>query len=127
SGKYAKNVDNGLKYLKLQQKGDGSFNNSPTMYDHAIATMSLCEAYGMTADPTLKGPAQLAVKYIVAAQHSAGGWRYRPGTPGDTSVTGWQIQALKSAMLAGLSVPKDVATKASQFLDQVSGGAGSDK
>ena len=81
----------------------------------------------MTADPTLKGPAQLAVKYIVAAQHSAGGWRYGPGQAGDTSVTGWQIQALKSALLAGLSVPKDVATKASQFLDQVSGGQGSEK
>jgi len=126
-GKYQKNVENGLKYLKSAQKADGSFTNSPTMYDHAIATMALCEAYGMTADPTLKAPAQLAVNYIVKAQHSAGGWRYSPGTPGDLSVTGWQIQALKSAQLASLSVPKEIAAKSTQFLDQVSGGQGTAK
>jgi hypothetical protein len=97
------------------------------MYDHAIATIALCEAFGMTNDPKLKAPAQLATNYIIKAQHSAGGWRYSPGTAGDTSVTGWQIQALKSAMLANLSVPKEVPIKASSFLDQVSGGQGSQK
>src|SRR5207245_2051162 len=90
-GKYTKNVENGLKYLKTAQKPDGSFTGAGDMYDNAIATMALCEAYGMTADPTLKNPAQIAVNYIVKAQHSGGGWRYSPGTPGDTSVTGWQI------------------------------------
>src|SRR5262245_40953557 len=126
-GKYMKTVENGLKHLLTKQKADGSFTGAATMYDHAIATMALCEAYGMTNDPKLKGPAQLATNYIIKAQHSAGGWRYGPGQAGDTSVTGWQIQALKSALLSGLSVPKEVATKSGSFLDSVSGGQGSQK
>lgn len=127
AGRYVKNVDSGLKFLTGKQRGDGSFDGSAGMYDHAIATMALCEAYGMTSDPRLRPAAQRALEYIIKAQHTGGGWRYAPNSPGDTSVTGWQIQALKSGLLAGLSVPKDVATKSTQFLDHVSGGQGSQK
>jgi hypothetical protein len=126
-GKYIKNVAAGIDFLVKRQQADGSFNGGQSMYDNAIATMALCEAYGMTNDPKLRPVAQRAIDYIVKAQHSAGGWRYAPNTPGDTSVTGWQIQALKSGLLAGLSVPKDVAGKATQFLESVSGGTGSEK
>jgi hypothetical protein len=76
------------------------------MYGHGLASIALCEAYGMTQDPTLHGPAQKAVDYIVRAQHAvSGGWRYTPGQPADTSVVGWQLMALKSAEMAGLPVP----------------------
>ena len=55
--------------------------------------------------PALEGPDEgdLVCILEVATDGDA------PGNPGDTSVTGWQIQALKSAQLAGLSVPKEVA------------------
>ena len=33
-----------------------------------------------------------------------GGWRYDPRKPGDTSVTGWQVMALKSGQMADLNV-----------------------
>src|SRR5205823_6085779 len=88
---YIRAVQDGLKYLLSQQKENGGFPGS--MYTHGIATIALCEAYGLTLDPDLKKPAQLALDFILAAQHSAGGWRYQPKTPGDTSVTGWQVQA----------------------------------
>jgi hypothetical protein len=97
-----------------------------TMYAQGIATVALCEAYAMTRDESLRTPAQAAVDFICRAQHDQGGWRYYPGQPGDTTVYGWQIMALKSARLAGLRVPESVWTKARHFLDtvQVEDGAG---
>ena len=60
------------------------------------------------------------MNFILAAQNAAdGGWRYNPGDPGDTSVFGWQLTALKSAKLAGLNVGESVFTGASKWLDSV--------
>jgi hypothetical protein len=71
----------------------------------------------MTADKRFQAPAQIAIDYIQTAQHAAGGWRYMPFQAGDMSVTGWQVQALRSAFLAGLRVRKDVLSRTSRFLD----------
>src|SRR5262249_44207167 len=57
--------------------------------------------------------------YVVAAQHEQGGWRYSPKQPGDTSVTGWQTQALRAARAAGLEVPEATFGRAASFLDSV--------
>lgn len=115
---YARTVQYALDFLKSKQKANGSFGGFQ-MYGDTIAVMTLCEAYGMTQDPTLKKPAQMGLDYLVKAQHAAGGFRYRPQQAGDTSVTGWCVQALKSGSMAGLSVPRDVFYKVEQFLDAV--------
>ena len=102
---YDKVVLRGLNFLKSRQdpkKGD--FGGG--MYAHGLATIAMCEAYGLTQDPNLRPYAQKAVNFIVQAQHASnGGWRYAPNQEGDTSVTGWQVMALKSAQMAGLDVP----------------------
>jgi hypothetical protein len=113
---YAKNVEAALQYLVLKQGGDGDLGSG--MYAHALATRALCEAYGLTADPQLKKPAQKALDFIVAAQNPAtGGWRYAPRQGGDTSVLGWQVSALKNGQLAGLSVPEATLKGAEKWLD----------
>jgi hypothetical protein len=90
------------------------------MYAHGIATIAMCEAYGLTSDPRLKLSAQRALNFIAYAQDPAGGgWRYSPKQAGDTSVTGWQLMALKSGQMAGLSVPKNALKLADRFLDSV--------
>jgi hypothetical protein len=100
-----------------------------SMYSHGIASLAVTEAYAMTGDKSLREPAEQAVKFIVSAQYADGGWRYNPGfeTPGagDVTVTGWQMTALKSALLAGIDVPYEVWMRASDFLDgvQEDGGA----
>jgi hypothetical protein len=120
---YSKTVAAGLHYLigrqaKDAEGKDGYFGGD--MYAHGLATIAMCEAYGLTSDPLLKGPAQRALNYIVYAQDpSGGGWRYAPRTPGDTSVTGWELMALKSGQMSGLSVPKLTLRKCEQFLDSV--------
>jgi hypothetical protein len=112
---YTKSVEGALKFLMLKQdKSNGSLGG---MYEHGLATIALCEAYGLTADPGLKAAAQRGLNYIVFAQHEAGGWRYGPKQAGDTSVTGWQIMALKSGQMAGLSVPKPTIDGATKYLN----------
>jgi hypothetical protein len=116
--KYRINVERGLHYLMRKQSRDGNFGG--TMYGHGLATIAICEAYGLTADPLLKMSAQRAINFIRAAQGDNGGWRYQPREPGDTSVTGWQVMALKSGQMAGLEVD-DVRNptlgKATRFLN----------
>ena len=121
SGRYKNAVQKGLNWLIEDQTKEGTFNGcmGGNMYAHGIATIALCEAYAMTKDPRLKTPAQNAINYIVDAQHNGGGWRYGPGQPGDTSVSGWQVIALRSAQQGGLKIPESVFTKLSQYLDSV--------
>lgn len=124
---YASVVRGGIEYLLKNQKPDGNLflpmdeqsNESVWLYSHALATLVLCEAYGMTQDPSLKEPAQKALNFIVAAQHpDRGGWRYAPQVGSDTSVTGWMMMALKSGELAGLEVPEETYVKIRSWLDK---------
>src|SRR5208283_5054654 len=50
------------------------------------------------------------------------GFRYQPRIPGDLSVTGWFVQALKSGHMAGLVVPNATCNGINQYLDSVSNG-----
>ncbi len=130
---YRQSVQRGLTFLvsKIKYSNDGGDLRGKVvanegMYAHAIATLALCEAFAMTRDGKLKGPAQRAVDFIVSAQDkTGGGWRYEPRTRGDTTVTGWQIMALKSAKAGELKVPDETVKKAMLFLDgvQTAGGA----
>ena len=115
--------------LKAQQE-DGSFDVGQVpmqhaLYSHAQATMALCELFGMSRDPKLAEPAARAVAYCVAAQGPNGGWRYEPGKPGDMSVTGWYMMALKTAEMAGMAVPAATFEGIGGFLDTVANDNGS--
>ena len=133
SGKYKLNVQNAIKYLLATQQADGSFRDKDkngqlqeiNMYSNAIATVALCEAYGMTGDKALlHEPVTRAVKFIQKAQGKNGSWGYKPGDDGDTSIVGWQIQALHSAKLCqDVKVDSRVLDKAMKFLDSVASGS----
>lgn len=90
------------------------------MYSHAIATLALCEVVAMTGEVRYRQQAESAVRFIVNAQDpKGGGWRYAPGDPGDTSVVGWEVMALKAASQAKMRIPQGVFRKAGTFLDSV--------
>ncbi len=119
-GKYAKSIERGLKFLLLQQNREGAFNGN--MYAQGLATIAVCEAYGLTADPALQKPAQRALQYIARAQNERGGWDYTPrGPTPDTSIGGWQIMAMKSGQMAGLDVSTATLAKATHWLDEWAG------
>ena len=120
AGPYQDNVQRALDWLLKQQRPDGDLRRGETMYSQGIATLALSEAYGMTSDPLLGDGVHRAVDFIVQARNRVtGGWRYEPGDPGDTSVLGWQIMALKSADLAGVPVPAEAFASAKRWLVSV--------
>ncbi|HEX3151532.1 MAG TPA: prenyltransferase/squalene oxidase repeat-containing protein [Gemmataceae bacterium] len=126
--KYQKTVEKGLLWLTSKLGSGGAFNGTNNMYAHAIATVALCECAGMTKDPMVKAKATQAVMYIVNAQGRNGSWGYTGPAPseGDTSIVGWQIQALASARLADIRFEKDkVYKEANKFLESVSTDSGS--
>jgi hypothetical protein len=124
-GNHTVTVARGLRWLIDAQKSDGDLRGRGIgrMYAHGQAAIALCEAYALTQDKLLRDPAQRAIGFIVSAQHPEGGWRYGPGDPGDTSVVGWQLMALRSAKMAYLNVPDKCFDRAMYFLDSVQVGA----
>ncbi len=102
-GPFGKVVGDGLRYLKNVQDAEGCFGNRSTghfVYNHAIASLAMVEAYGMTGSAIYKSPAQKALDFIAISRNPYFAWRYgvKPGD-NDTSVTGWMMMALKSAKL----------------------------
>jgi len=105
---------------KKEDEGISLFEPEGTMYAHGLATIVLCEAYAMSQDKGLLPYAQGTVTFIEHVQDpEGGGWRYRQRMPGDTSVTGWQLMALKSAQLAGLETRSSTFQLVNNFLDSV--------
>ncbi len=126
-GRYKQTVQAGLDWLvKNLEPGQtpqaGHFKGAPDMYGQGIATVALCEAYGMTQDPALKEAAQRAIDYIQKGQSPNGSWGYQAGNGGDTSIVGWQVQALHAGQLAGLSVDDKAIKKAVAFLNLAGSG-----
>jgi len=123
-GKYKKTVEAGVAWLVKATPAQGAEAGklSRGMYTQAIGTLALVEAYAMTKDKSLAAPAQAAVNYIVKAQAANGSWGYQLGSPGDTSIVGWQVQALRVAQLTRLLVPAATQKKTVEFLDLVSSG-----
>ena len=118
-GPYRDTIAKGLAWLIKQQRADGDLSGGcgKPMYAHGLAAIVLCEAYGMSRDEHVGLAARGAVAFIQRAQNQAtGGWRYHPGESGDTSVFGWQIMALKSAVLAGLPVESLVFDNGQKWL-----------
>jgi squalene cyclase len=70
---YTKNVDRALKFLLTKQTREGALDKDD-LIANAIAAAAIGEAYGLTSDPGVRGPARRAVNYIIDSQHDKGGW-----------------------------------------------------
>ena len=88
-------------------------------YNHAIASLTLCEMYGMRHANERAQMQQVINKALKAALEmqrwpkdqagDKGGWRYVDNfdrNDSDLSVTGWYLMFLRSARNAGFNVPK---------------------
>lgn len=129
-GKYKKNVRAGLDFLMKNAKRGGAgisyFEKEGNMYSHGLCSIAFCEAFAMTEDPSLAPFAQGSIWFIEEAQDPVGGgWRYRPKQRGDTSAVGWQVMALKSGKLSGLSINHKTWRLVDKFLTHASNTNGS--
>ena len=128
TGEYSEQVSRGVYFLVQNLKihsGRGTWLTTVAkseMYEHGIATLALCEALQMTGDTDLKVICQAAITHIIYAQHTDGGWDYHPKSPGDLSIVGWQVMALKSAVSAKLAVNAETIRGIDLFLRQHSKG-----
>jgi len=102
-GKFENVVESGVNWLIDQQDDKGLFGQevgNPTLYNQAIATMALGEAYYFSnQSPLFKKPMQKAVQVLLTAQNRYGAWGYglEPNGGSDSSITGWIVRALKTA------------------------------
>jgi Ca-activated chloride channel family protein len=114
-------VKDALRWLITNQDSEGCFGprDGKFMYNHCIATLAMCEGYGVTGSALFKDPAIRAIGYLVNMQNKDGGWPLAKGGVSDTVTTAWAALAVKSAKIAGLDVKESVAKSAMAFLDSV--------
>ena len=73
-------------------------------YGHAIKTYALCEAYSLTVLNPLEDSMNKCVDALLSGQQENGAFDYSLNPDSkrqDTSVTGWCMQAMKAAWVAG--------------------------
>jgi len=124
-GPYREVVRKGTQWLRRQQRVDGLFGDevgNPTLYNHAIATMAVGEAWTMGGrSPILARNVRDAVRLILEARNPYGAWRYSlvPDGDNDTSITGWMVFALKTAEEGGIPVDRQAYAGARAWFDQM--------
>ncbi|MFK7767268.1 MAG: prenyltransferase/squalene oxidase repeat-containing protein [Mariniblastus sp.] len=129
TGPYQDEIRKGLDYLtskirmsQMDGKRVGSLadRGSKGMYGHAIATIAISEAYAMTGDTGLYRAVVALQQYTELSQNKKGSWRYiRRQSPGDITVTGWQIMALKSCQLAGVKTGDVTWMRTKEFINSL--------
>jgi hypothetical protein len=149
NGKYQEQLGNALNFIAEQQKangliamtapngvpiprhGFGKAIGSPSVYNHAISALALCEAYGQCHPEQAEQLTPIIEKAIAATvemqnwgpkrKQNVGGWRYLdmryPGKYSDLSVTGWQLMFLRSAKNAGFDVPEKSIDAAVKYVE----------
>jgi len=124
NGEHRGPVTMGLQYLCSIQDVDGRIGEKrgPYMYNHAIGTLALVEAYGMTQNTQLKVAASRALSYLLSARTQGGGWRYvERDVDSDVSVTEWALCAVWCGRKVGLSLPRmeDAVDDALAWFDSI--------
>lgn len=120
-GRFAKEIGLGVQFLLNAQRDSGLIvadgNTHAPMYQHAVATVTLAEVYGMTQNPRIREALIRAVNLTVDCQGPNGGWRYQPRREsGDTSATVMQVMALRAAAESGIHVPGQTIDRAAAFI-----------
>ncbi len=130
-GRHSETVARAVLWLRSVQRADGLFGDevgNPTLYNQAIATLALAEAYRLGGrSPALRPHVEKAVRLLVSARNPYGAWRYalEPNGDNDTSITGWMIFALKSAQASGIPIDKSCFDGAAAWFDTMTdGGSG---
>jgi len=129
SGPYKEAIKKAVVWLRAQQDDATGLIGTPAshqfIYDHAIATLALCEAYGLSKYRSLKSTAQKAINYLEAHRNPFGCWRYQQRAgDNDMSVTGWAVLAYLSAKDFGLLIDAKALANADTFITDLTDAQG---
>ena len=120
-------ISNGTKHEGRLSMTDNGWGGNGGVYEHGILTYALGEYYTLSKDERALELFRKAVAYIVDGQGPDGGWMYHyDKTASDTSVSGWQVQALKAAHLSELKLSgvREALDRSMKNFDRVQGPAG---
>lgn len=118
SSEYGITVAKGITFLiNNAQKNGGRMasdfgGHGGWVYEHAIATYALSEAYTFSKNlqfpiPELENTVKNGATIIIQGQNVNGSWDYKydsESNRNDLSVSGWQMQALKAAGASGVKL-----------------------
>lgn len=123
-GPYGRNLERALDYLLANQRFDGALGarGDKYLYNHAIATFALCEAYSFTRDSRYLKALMSALNFSTNSQQSGGGWDYSDTKTGrnDLSITGWQVMAIRTALNADIPISGEMVRRLRSYLHVVS-------
>ena len=114
-GPYAEPIRRCVDYLLTCAEDESGLISGPThesgrpMHGHGFALLYLASVYGMESRDSVRQNVRRAidngVRLTAEGQSADGGWTYTPGGGDEGSVTVTQVQALRAAHHAGISVP----------------------
>jgi hypothetical protein len=146
-GAYGGVIERAIDYVLSCQKEGGLLSASEpagrhvdkapshgATYNHAIAGLMLCEAYGMTGSVRSRRIETVVVNGLEFTRRiqtrpkkfseDLGGWRYirlrwtEQSTDSDLSVTGWHLMFMRAAKNAEFDVPEEYISDAMSFVDR---------
>jgi hypothetical protein len=130
-GKYAERIRKAVDWLMARSMPNGMLGNPNIpgeagryMYGHGFTLLFLSCIYGEEEEGErhrkLEDILTRAVQFSGKAQTSRGGWGYISAADGsdfdEGSVTITQVQAVRAARNAGISVPKEIIDRAIKYL-----------
>ncbi|MBI5852974.1 MAG: hypothetical protein HZB39_18340 [Planctomycetes bacterium] len=123
-GPYRNVVKKGVMWLREQQDATsglfGAASSNEFVYDHAIATLAMVEAYGLSDYKLLKRNAQAGLDYLERHRNPFLVWRYQPRDgDNDTSVTAWCSLACVAGKHFKLDVSASAFDTTRTWLDQM--------
>jgi prenyltransferase beta subunit len=120
--------------IKNNGKMASNFTSNGWVYEHAIATYALGEAYTFCKEinyevPNLKEITEKAGQFIIDNQNQNGGWAYlyaKEKGHTDSSIVGWQLQALKACSHTDIKYKgmKSSVNKGLDYLSRLQGSNG---
>lgn len=124
-GPHARAMERGLAWLWDQVDPDsGSVGDAVSHthhYNHAIATLVLCEELDEQSGALEREVANSAVHYVLRARNPYGAWRYDnpPIGDNDTSITSWMVRALAAAQAKEVPIDRAAFEGASAWVQEV--------
>jgi hypothetical protein len=123
SGPYKDEIKKACFWLRGQQQPNGRFGSDAShdfIYDHAIATLAMAEAFGLSQYGQMKVTAQQGIAYLESHRNPYAVWRYMPrDSDNDSSVTAWASLALSAGEYFALAVDPLAKASVATWFDSV--------